>query len=63
MAEYGISQRLLLLGRKAWHYVEVRRNVVHIFLKKTRAGQVDVALYGTVVKSGWGEVSFLSGLL
>jgi len=42
-------------GRKAWHYVEVRRNVVHIFLQKTRAGQVDVAVYGTVVKSGWGE--------
>ena len=30
--------------------------MVHIFLKKTRAGQVDVAVYGTVVKSGWGEV-------
>ena len=30
--------------------------MVHIFLQKTRAGQVDVAVYGTVVKSGWGEV-------
>ena len=47
----------LFPGRKAWHYVEVRRNVVVIFLQKTRAGQVDVAVYGTVVKSGWGEVS------
>ena len=47
---------MFMTGRKAWHYVEVRRNVVHIFLQKTRAGQVDVAVYGTVVKSGWGEV-------
>ena len=38
--------------------MEVRRNVVHVFLKKTRAGQVDVANYGTVVKSGWGDVSY-----
>ena len=39
---------MFMTGRKAWHYVEVRRNVVHIFLQKTRAGQVDVAVYGTV---------------
>ena len=25
-----------------------------MFLKKTRGGAVDVALYGNVVKSGWG---------
>ena len=30
---------MFMTGRKAWHYVEVRRNVVHIFLQKTRAGQ------------------------
>ena len=42
-------------GQKAWHYVEVRRNVAHIFLKKTRAGQVDIAHYGVIVKSGWGD--------
>ena len=41
-------------GRQAWHYVEVKRRLVHIFLKKTRGGSVDVAIYGNVVKSGWG---------
>ena len=54
---------MFMTGRKAWHYVEVRRNVVHIFLQKTRAGQVDVAVYGTVVKSGWGEVCSYKVLL
>ena len=47
---------LCISGRPAWHYVEVRRHAIHIFLVRTRAGQVDVDLYGTVLKSGWGEV-------
>ena len=34
--------------------MEVKRRLVHIFLKKTRGGSVDVAIYGSVVKSGWG---------
>ena len=38
----------------AWYYVEVRRNVVEKFLRKTKQGQVDPAQYGTVVKSGFG---------
>ena len=32
-----------------------RRNVDHIFLKNIHAGHIDVAQYGTVVKSGWGD--------
>ena len=47
---------MFVTGRKAWHFVEVRRNVVHIFLQKTRTGQVDASVYGTVFKSGLGEV-------
>ena len=35
--------------------MEVKRNQVHSFVKGTRSGSVDVALYGTVVKSGWGS--------
>ena len=41
-------------GRPAWHYVEVKRNMVNMFTAKTKSGSVDVALYGAVVKSGWG---------
>ena len=44
-----------LAGRKAWHYVEVKRNQVHTFVKRTKSGSVDVAQFGTVVKSGWGS--------
>ena len=34
--------------------MEVQRYKAPIFLKKTKAGNVDVAAYGTVIKSGWG---------
>ena len=45
-------------GRQAWHYVEVKRRLVDIFQKKTHGGtSVDVAIYGNVVKSGWGPES------
>lgn len=43
-----------LCYRDAWHYVEVSRAMVPIFLQKTKAGNVDVALFGTVIRSGWG---------
>ena len=46
----------LFQGRQAWHYVDIPRYLVNLFLKKVRSGQVDVSHYGTVVKSGWGEV-------
>jgi len=41
-------------GRQCWHYVDVKRRLVEVFLKKTRGGSVDVAIYGKLVKSGWG---------
>ena len=42
-------------GRHAWHYVEVNRELISVFLQKTRAGNIDVAHFGRVVKSGWGN--------
>lgn len=42
-------------GRHAWHYVEVHRELVSVFLQKTRAGNIDVAHFGRVIKSGWGN--------
>jgi ankyrin repeat protein len=41
-------------GRDSWHYVEVSRSLMDIFLKKTRGGTIDVAKYGTLLHSGWG---------
>ena len=35
--------------------MEVKRNKLHSFLSKTKSGSVDVALFGQVVKSGWGS--------
>lgn len=42
-------------GRDSWHYVEVVRSVVDAFMQKTRAGTIDVARFGTVLQSGWGQ--------
>jgi hypothetical protein len=42
-------------GRAAWHYVLVSKER-EIELKKQRAGtNIDVADYGKIIKSGWGE--------
>jgi len=41
-------------GRDSWHYVEVSRGLMEIFMKKTRGGTIDVAKYGTLLSSGWG---------
>lgn len=41
-------------GRDSWHYVEVSRGLVSLFLKRTRGGTVDVGRYGTLLSSGWG---------
>ena len=41
-------------GRDSWHYVEVSRGLMDIFMKKTRGGTIDVAKYGTLLFSGWG---------
>lgn len=42
-------------GRAAWHYVLVDNNKRELFLAATRSGSLDVADYGEVLESGWGE--------
>lgn len=42
-------------GRPAWHYVLVMKKLLPVFLEKTRGGTVDVAQYGSILYSGWGE--------
>ena len=42
-------------GRPAWHYVMVERSLLGLFLKRVNGGSLDVADFGTVLKSGWGE--------
>lgn len=39
----------------AWHYVLVERALLQIFCRKTKGGQVEIAEYGQVLKSGWGQ--------
>ena len=41
-------------GRPAWHYVLVKRARLYMFREKTQGGPIDVANYGSVVRSGWG---------
>lgn len=42
-------------GKAAWHYVEVNRSLLSIFLKRTDGGTLDVAQYGRIIQSGWGR--------
>ena len=42
-------------GRPAWHYVMVEKSVLGLFIKRTNGGRLDVADFGTVLESGWGE--------
>ncbi|MBQ4875354.1 MAG: hypothetical protein HRK26_04525 [Rickettsiaceae bacterium H1] len=42
-------------NRSAWHYVLVDNNKRELFLAATRSGSLDVADYGEVLESGWGE--------
>ena len=41
-------------GKPAWHYVLVKQEMLSVFLRKTQGGSIDVAQYGSVLKSGWG---------
>jgi len=41
-------------GRDSWHYVEVSRGLMDVFMTKTRGGTIDIAKYGTLLFSGWG---------
>ncbi|XP_078383072.1 uncharacterized protein LOC144665666 isoform X2 [Oculina patagonica] len=54
------KERLFLVrgkdkGRPAWHYVMVEKPLLGLFHKRTNGGKLDVADFGTVVESGWGE--------
>ena len=42
-------------GKPAWHYVLVEKHLLGLFLKWTSGGSLDVADFGDVLKSGWGE--------
>ncbi|WP_168463833.1 hypothetical protein [Wolbachia endosymbiont of Ctenocephalides felis wCfeT] len=42
-------------GRSAWHYVLVDKEKREMFLAKSRTGSMDVADYGEILYSGWGE--------
>ena len=42
-------------GKPAWHYVLVDKHLLGLFLKKTKGGSLDVADFGTVLCSGWGQ--------
>ena len=42
-------------GRAAWHYVLVDKGKREMFLAKSKSGSMDVALYGEILYSGWGE--------
>ena len=44
-------------GRPAWHYVKVLddQDTIDKFLEKVASGNLDVADYGQVLKSGWGK--------
>ena len=42
-------------GKPAWHYVLVDEDKVEDFKTKVATGNLDVANYGKVLSSGWGE--------
>jgi len=42
-------------GRPTWYCVMVEKSLLGSFLKRTSGGRLDVADFGTVLKSGWGE--------
>ena len=42
-------------GRNAWHIVLAERDLLDDFKKKFDSGIINVADYGYVIKSGWGE--------
>ena len=42
-------------GKPAWHYVLVDEDKVEDFKTKVATGNIDVADYGKVLSSGWGE--------
>ena len=60
--KYDIRNRVHLVrgkdgDRPAWHYVLIvdDQDTIDKFLEKVASGHVDVADYGQVLKSGWGQ--------
>lgn len=54
------KERLFLVrgkdkGNPAWHYVMVEKCLLGLFRKRTNGGHLDVADFGIVLESGWGE--------
>ena len=54
------SERIYLVRGKdgwklAWHYVQVEKALLPLFLRRTNGGSLDVADFGRVLKSGWGK--------
>ena len=54
------SERIYLVrgndtGKPAWHYVLVKKALLPLFLRRAKGGNVDVADFGRVLKSGWGK--------
>ena len=41
--------------KQAWHYVLVDEDKIEAFNAKVKSGNIDVADYGTVLYSGWGQ--------
>ncbi|MDR2831646.1 MAG: hypothetical protein LBV62_01895 [Rickettsiales bacterium] len=41
--------------KSAWHYVLVDKEKREMFLTRSRTGSMDVADYGEILYSGWGE--------
>ena len=42
-------------GKPAWHYVMVEKQLLGLFLKRTKGGSLNVADFGNVLESGWGK--------
>ena len=42
-------------GRSAWHYVLVKKHLLGLFLKRTNGASINVADFGAILRSGWGE--------
>lgn len=42
-------------SRAAWHYVRVERLKLPQFLKRVESGSLDIAEFGAVLYSGWGD--------
>ena len=42
-------------GRKAWHFVDVKRHLFSLFKKKLASGSIDVKVFGQILFSGFGR--------